>query len=189
MSVDRTTGRLVHLGERERGAQFEAVRALLLRDRDGGQESFFRGRGIGGVALEQDFAARPMQLRFECAVAEAIGSRQRFVEEGDSAVGIAGLRLGLGQRNLEQPIEKENVLFAQEIDAATHLCEPAAWRAVRSGRPALEERGERSKLGQVMLTREPARVRRRFARPAHGRRASGRTAPNGVVQTRASRHA
>ena len=65
-------GGLVELGEGKRGAQFEAARGLLLRDGDGGQEGFFRRRGIGGVALEQDFAARPMQFRFEGAIARAV---------------------------------------------------------------------------------------------------------------------
>ena len=41
-------GRLIELGQRKRRAQFEAARALLLRDGDGGQESVFRGRGVGG---------------------------------------------------------------------------------------------------------------------------------------------
>ncbi len=61
-------GRLIELGERKRRAQFETARALLLRDGDGGQEGFFRRRGVGGIALEQDFAACPMQFRFERAM-------------------------------------------------------------------------------------------------------------------------
>ena len=72
VGVGGAAGRLVELGERERRAQFEAARALLLRDGDGGQEGFFRRRGVGGVALEQDFAARPMQFRFERAIAHAV---------------------------------------------------------------------------------------------------------------------
>jgi hypothetical protein len=52
MGVDRATGRLIELGERKRGTQLEAARALLLCDRDGGQEGFFRGPGIARVALQ-----------------------------------------------------------------------------------------------------------------------------------------
>ena len=74
---------------------------LLLRDGDGGQEGVFRGRGVGGVALEQDFAARPMQFRFERAMASAVGRRQRFVEDRNGAVGIARPGFGLGQRDLQ----------------------------------------------------------------------------------------
>src|SRR5208282_3008244 len=44
--LDRAGGRLKELGERERGAQTEAPRALLLRDGDGGLERFFRRRGV-----------------------------------------------------------------------------------------------------------------------------------------------
>ena len=53
-------GRLIELGERQRRAQAPTARALLLRDGDGGLEGFFRGGGIGGIALEQDFAAQAM---------------------------------------------------------------------------------------------------------------------------------
>jgi hypothetical protein len=43
-----TAGRLIEPGERQHRAQFEAARALLLRDGDGGQEGFFRRRGLAG---------------------------------------------------------------------------------------------------------------------------------------------
>ena len=42
--------RLIELGERQRRAQFKTASALLLCDGDGGQESFFGGRGNGGIA-------------------------------------------------------------------------------------------------------------------------------------------
>ena len=51
---DGATGRLIDFGERQRRAQFEAARALLLCDGDGGQESVFRGRGVSRIALQQD---------------------------------------------------------------------------------------------------------------------------------------
>ena len=97
----RSVGRLAELGERERRAQFEAARRLLLRDGDGGLEGVFGGRGVGGLAFEQNFAARPMQLCFECAIARAVGRRQRFVEDGDGAAGVARAGLGLGQPDLQ----------------------------------------------------------------------------------------
>ena len=74
---------------------------MPLRDGDGGQESFFGGRGVGGVALEQDFAAGPVQLRFERAVAETVGRRQRFIEDRNGAIAIACPGFGLGLRNLQ----------------------------------------------------------------------------------------
>ena len=97
---------------------------MLLRDGDGGQEGFFRGRGVGGVALEQDFAARPVQFGFKCAEAHAFGRRQPFVEDRKSAVEIARRSFSLSQRNLQQPIEQQNILFAQQVDPAAHVLEP-----------------------------------------------------------------
>ena len=86
MGVGGAGGRLIELGQRKRGAQFEAARALLLRDGDGGQEGFFRRSGVGRIALEQGFASRPMQFRFERAIAQAVRCRQRFVEDCNGAV-------------------------------------------------------------------------------------------------------
>jgi hypothetical protein len=95
--VGGTAGRLPKLGERERCAQFEAARCLLPRDGDGGPEGFL-GREAGGVELQQNFAADAMQFRFERAMARAVERRQRFVEDGDGAIGIARLGFSLGQR-------------------------------------------------------------------------------------------
>ena len=80
--------------------------------------------------------------------------RQRFVEDRNSAVGIARPGFGLGQRDLQQPVEHQDVLFAQKLDAAAHVLEPAADRAARSRRPTLEKHAERAPHDQVVLTRE-----------------------------------
>ena len=85
-----------------------------------------------------------MQLCFERAISEAIARRQRFVEDGDGAVEIAGLGLGLGDFNLEQPIEKHTLLFAQEIDAATHVLEPGTLVAALRFRPTFEKYAKRA---------------------------------------------
>ena len=85
VGVGGAAGRLAELGQRQRGAQFEAARGSPLCDRDGGQEGLFRGRGVGGAAIEQNFAARPMQFRFERAKAQAVARRQRFVDDRDGA--------------------------------------------------------------------------------------------------------
>ena len=84
-----------------------------LRDGDGGQERFLGGRGVGGVALQQDFAARPMQFGFECAIAGAIGRRQRFVEDCYGAAGIARLGLRLSASAIfNEPVKNQDVLRA-----------------------------------------------------------------------------
>ena len=176
VGLDGAAGRLIELGERQRRAQFEAARALLLRDGDGGQESFFRGRGIGGVALQQDFAARPMQFRFERAKAGAVGRRERFVEDRKSAVGIARPGLGLGQRDLQEPVEKQDVLLAQQLCAAAHVLEPVAERAALGGRPSLEKHPERAPTGQICSRARRATSKRSCAARAC-RRASIRTWP------------
>ena len=97
MGVDGASGRLIELRERKRRAQFEAARALLLRDGDGGQEGFFRGRGVSRIALEQDFATSAVELRFKCAIIGPLGRRQRFIEVGDGAVEIARSRFSFGK--------------------------------------------------------------------------------------------
>jgi hypothetical protein len=109
--VHRAAGRLVELGERQRRAQFEAARPLVFRDGDGAPEGFLSGRGIGGLALQQHFAADAVQFRFERAMAGPFGRRQRFVEDREGAVDISCTVFGLGQSNLQQPVE-EHVLFA-----------------------------------------------------------------------------
>jgi hypothetical protein len=49
--------RLIEFGEGERGAKFEAARALLLRDGDGGLERFLGRSGVCRVAFQEDFPA------------------------------------------------------------------------------------------------------------------------------------
>jgi hypothetical protein len=70
-------------------ARSSKLRALPFGDSDSPQERFFRRRGIGGVALQQDVAARAMQFGFERAIAQAIGRRQRFIEDRNGAILIA----------------------------------------------------------------------------------------------------
>ena len=89
VGLGRVAGGLVQLGERQRAAQTPAAGALLFRDGEGGLEGFLSGTGTRRIALEQDLAAGPVELHFERAVAEAIGRRQRFVEDRDGATDVA----------------------------------------------------------------------------------------------------
>ena len=59
------------------------------------------GVGLAGSCFEQDFASRPMQFRFERAIAGAVGRRQRFVEDRNGATWIARPGLSLSQRDLQ----------------------------------------------------------------------------------------
>src|ERR1700735_5532294 len=70
---------LIELGERQRGAQFEAAGLLLLRDGDGGEEGGFGGGGVGGVLFEQDFAADAVEAGVEPMLSGLARKRQRFV--------------------------------------------------------------------------------------------------------------
>jgi hypothetical protein len=87
VGVGRAAGRLVELGERECRAQLKTPRRLLLRDGDGDREGFSGARGVSKVANEEGVTARPTQLCFEPAIAQAVRCRQRFVEDGDARSG------------------------------------------------------------------------------------------------------
>ncbi len=120
-------------------------------DGDGDEEGFFRRRRVGGVAPQQDIAARPMQFRFERAKTGALGRRQRLVEGRDGAVEIARAGFALGHRNFEEPVEKQDVLLAKGFDAAAHALESRGGRAGFGGRPAFEKHPERAEQGQIVL--------------------------------------
>ena len=85
MGLRSAAGSLIKLRQRQRGAQFETARALLLGDCDGSQEGVLRGAWVGVVAIQQDLAARPVEFRFERAIAHAVACRQRFIEDRDGA--------------------------------------------------------------------------------------------------------
>ena len=152
---DRAAGRLVELGEQQRGAQFEAARSLPARDVDRGPERPLGARGVAGIALQQYFAARSAQLRFERAKANAVGRRQRFIEK------IARARLTLAHTAsawastiFRWHLEHQNALFApQEIDAATHALETAKRPAFIITQP-LKKRTKCTPHVQVAITRE-----------------------------------
>ena len=61
MCFAETVGRLIELSERKRREQGEGPGALLFRDGEGGFESFFGLRRVGGITLQQDIAAQSMQ--------------------------------------------------------------------------------------------------------------------------------
>ena len=112
MRLGGAGGRLIHLGERKRGAQFEAARALLLRDGDGGQERFLCRRGVGRITLEQHLAARPMQFGVERAMADPFRRGQRFVEVREGATEIACAGVGVSERNSDESVKEQDVLVA-----------------------------------------------------------------------------
>jgi hypothetical protein len=58
-------------------------------------------------------------------------------------VDIAGARFGFSKRDLHQAIEHQDILIAQQFDAAAHVHEPLAKRPAFSRRQALEKDRER----------------------------------------------
>ena len=69
---DGAAGRLVEPRQRQRRAQFETARTLLLRDRDSGQKRFLGSRGVGRVTLQQHLATDAMQLGVELAISDVL---------------------------------------------------------------------------------------------------------------------
>lgn len=64
------------------------------------------------------------------------------------------MRLGVGQPDLEQPVEDPDILFAQELRASAHVVEPAAARAAFGLRQALEKNPKSSPHRQIVLARK-----------------------------------
>ena len=104
VGVDGAAGRSIESGERERGAQLEALGLLLLRDGDGGEEGFLGWRGIRGIAPQKDLPADAMSLRFEGSLSGAFDFGERSIDRSDRGIDLAGLRLEFRQqRRAERP--------------------------------------------------------------------------------------
>ena len=78
---DETAGRLIELGERKRRKQLEGSGALLFRDSEGGFESVFGLRRVGGITLQQDIAAQSMQVRIVKPIPTFLTHHQSFVDQ------------------------------------------------------------------------------------------------------------
>ena len=106
MGVGGAAGRLIKLRQRQRRAQLEAPRLLLLRDGDGGEEGFLGRRRIRRIALEQNLAADAMALRVKptlsvrslsamtrSIVASAASISLASTSASASAVAMSGMKL------------------------------------------------------------------------------------------------
>jgi hypothetical protein len=65
-----------------RTPNIEALRILLLRDGDGGEEGFLRRRSVHAIVLQQNFAADAMTFRSEPAYARSFGFGDRSIHRG-----------------------------------------------------------------------------------------------------------
>ena len=189
MGVGGAGGRLVELGERERRAQFEAARALLLRDGDGGQEGFLRRRRVGGVALQQDFAADAMQFRFECAIARC-GRTSPALRRGSRWRG-RNRPPGLRPRPARSSIARRKIRTFCSRSSSTprrmSSSPPAGAPLSAVAQPSRND-AERAPHGQIVLAREAGEfggVRRGAREVAAHQLEQGRDAvfPNARVPT------
>ena len=93
-----------------------------------------------------------MKLRVEGAMTGPFGCRQRFVEDRKRASHrLSALRLR--ERNLEESVEGQDVLLAQQFDPATHVRDASLGPAF-SRRHAHENEPERLPHRQIMLSRD-----------------------------------
>ena len=138
---------LVELGQRKRGAQFEAARALLLCDGDGGQERFLRRRGVGRVALQQDFASRPD------AVPPRTGASRRSRTSPARSSRVVTARSGSpawasasASATFMSPSRNRTFCSRKKFCAAAHIFEPAE-QVVLGPRPSFEKHRDNAGTG------------------------------------------
>jgi len=100
VSVGSAAGRLIQLRQRERRAQLETPRLLLLRNSDGGEECFLRRRRVRRIALQQDLAADAVQ---EC-VAEMfsglVRQSQCFIDPSQGSLRPFAFNFEFGKQSL-----------------------------------------------------------------------------------------
>jgi hypothetical protein len=100
MGLGDTTCRLIELRQRQRRAQFEAPRLLLLRYGDGGEECFLDWCCVRQIALEQYLTADAMGFGFEPTVPSPLGLCEGAIHSCVRRFKLPFLRLNLGQHGL-----------------------------------------------------------------------------------------
>ena len=102
MGFGATTGRLIMLGESESGTQAEAASALLLRDTDGGSESFLGAAGILRIADEEKFALAAEESGVGPMLSIRPSDRLSCFDGGKRAFGATGLGFEVGKKRIER---------------------------------------------------------------------------------------
>ena len=87
---------------------------------------------------QRQLAADAIEIGFERATTRASDGRQSFVEYCEGAIDIASIRLGLSERDLDDPVVARKVRSAQQF-AAAHLLEPVYGGAALGRRHPLEK--------------------------------------------------
>ena len=114
MSIGGTAGRLVELGERKRGAQFEAAGLLMSRDGDRGEERLFGETGVCGILLEKDFAAHAVEFRVEPALSAAFEILERMIEGGERGRRLAISRFRFRQSRPDQRQKRPDIVSLKQ---------------------------------------------------------------------------
>ena len=138
MPFDVAAVRLVEPRQRQRRAQFETMRTLLLRDRDSGQKRFLGSRRVDRVTLQQHLAADAMQLGVELAISGLLARRKRFVEDGEGAIDVAARASASARVMLASPSEVR--IFCSRKSSAPRrmsliLSTGCQWRAIAKDLP------------------------------------------------------
>ena len=76
----------------------------------------------------------------------------------DGAVEISSPGFALGDRDLQEPVEEQDVLLAEAFDAAAHALESLGSRAGVGGRPAFEKYAEWAEHRQIVLADDPTEL-------------------------------
>ena len=131
--------RLIEFGQRQSRAQFEAARALLFCDGDGGSVGVFGGRGIGWRALKKDFPAEAAKFGVHRAMTPAIEIRHCVVNYRNRPLRVAQPRFFLGMRELKRSIKTSNIPLTQNIHGARHFLSRVGGPGGPRLRPGLEK--------------------------------------------------
>ena len=139
MGVGGAAGRLIKLRQRERRAQFETPRLLLLRNRDGGEQGFLDRHGVRRIALPQNVAADAMRFRRAPALPVPLDFCDDAVDGCERGVGFACLRFRFRQQGCKKRDEQADCLLAASRDTVAHFGDGSG-RAVRiTPRPRCQE--------------------------------------------------
>ena len=111
VGFDEATGRLKQPSEGKRRQKSGTERALPFRDGDRNAESFLSRSGIGGIALEQDFAAQSMEERERATKFDCIREPEGFVDASQRRFRTQGFRLKLREQSrVESQIDPNPLL-------------------------------------------------------------------------------
>jgi hypothetical protein len=96
-----------------------------------------------------------MELCVECTMAGPFGRGKRFVKDCGGPVRIASSMFGSGKLDLHQPVEVQEVPFAQQFGTTTHILEPIDGRAGVRRRTTLQKYSMLAPRIQIVLPHEP----------------------------------